>query len=233
MKTKTKKKKPARVSGKKVLPAKGKSKTSKQPKPKSKKPKAAAKTLIKKKKTSRQPKRSTSRPLKRVLSPKEVKHKNNLELFTTAIKLLGDGTTSKAKHLFEKLANTATPDLAERARVYLSICKKKTARPRVDLKTVEDFYNNGIRLANEGDAPGAMNYLLEALKLDPKCDYIYYAVATTHAVGENADGALEYLQKAIQINGKNRILAQKDPDFFFLEEDPRFTELLYPEPPTD
>ena len=131
--------------------------------------------------------------------------------------------------MFEKLANTANYELAERARVYLSVCQKRTAHTKIDLKTAEDYYNTGIRLANQGDAQGALNYLLEALKLDPNCDYIYYAVATSHAVGENSDGALEYLQKAIQINVKNRILAQKDPDFSFIEEDPRFTELLYPE----
>jgi hypothetical protein len=37
------------------------------------------------------------------------------------------------------------------------------------------------------------------------------------------------LKVAIDLRGENRFHARNDEDFAFLQEDPRFTELLYPE----
>ena len=57
------------------------------------------------------------------------------------------------------------------------------------------------------------------------------ALASTSALRENAEQAMEHLEHAIELNNRNRYLAQNDPDFSSLSEDPRFTELLYPEKP--
>jgi hypothetical protein len=40
---------------------------------------------------------------------------------------------------------------------------------------------------------------------------------------------LEHLSQAIGINPQNRIHARVDSDFQDMADDPRFTELLYPE----
>jgi hypothetical protein len=40
---------------------------------------------------------------------------------------------------------------------------------------------------------------------------------------------LEHLTEAIRLNGRNRIQARSDSDFQDMSDDPRFTELLYPE----
>jgi len=40
---------------------------------------------------------------------------------------------------------------------------------------------------------------------------------------------LANLKVAIQLRAENRYHARNDEDFAFLQEDPRFTELLYPE----
>jgi len=44
-----------------------------------------------------------------------------------------------------------------------------------------------------------------------------------------ADSAMANLKVAIQLRSENRYHARNDEDFAFLQEDPRFTELLYPE----
>jgi hypothetical protein len=44
-----------------------------------------------------------------------------------------------------------------------------------------------------------------------------------------AESAIQNLQLAIQLRPENRYHARNDEDFSFLQEDPRFTELLYPE----
>ena len=40
---------------------------------------------------------------------------------------------------------------------------------------------------------------------------------------------LEHLTEAIRLNPRNRIQARSDSDFQDMADDPRFTELLYPE----
>ena len=45
----------------------------------------------------------------------------------------------------------------------------------------------------------------------------------------DAHRCLEHLTEAIRLNAQNRIQARADTDFQDMSDDPRFTELLYPE----
>ena len=170
-------------------------------------------------------------PVGRKPTPEEIAHRNTLAQFETALKLFNANQFAKARSFFDRLTGAATPDLAQRAHVYLNICNQRLARPAVSLKTADDYYNYGVQLANRGNLEEAEEHLKKALKLAPKCDYIHYALASTSALRGNAEEALAHLQEAMQLNGRNRYLAQNDPDFSTLGEDPRFTELIYPERP--
>jgi len=154
-----------------------------------------------------------------------------MERFENALGLFGQHQIGRARNIFEKLAEDPAAELAERARVYLRICDQRLSHSSVQLKTAEDYYNYAVGLANQGDAEESEQHLHKALKLAPKADYIYYALATTYALRDDVDGALENLLKAIDLNERNRYQAQNDADFANLLEDPRFTELLYPEKP--
>ena len=169
--------------------------------------------------------------LKREPTAEEISHKKNLAQFENGLKLFNHGDHAKAREIFETLATVPSADLAQRAQIYVNICKQRLTRPAPRLKTAEDFYNYAVSMANQGNREEAENNLSKALKLEPNADYIVYALATTQALRGNVEGALESLQKAIGLNGKNRYLAQNDADFEGLGEDPRFTELLYPEKP--
>ncbi|HWP84505.1 MAG TPA: hypothetical protein VNN17_04910 [Terriglobia bacterium] len=161
----------------------------------------------------------------------EIAHQQDMERFENALQLFNQNQLARARTLFEKLKEHSSPELAQRAGVYLRICDQRLTRTTVQLKTAEDYYNYAVSLANEGRAEESEQHLLKALKLAPKADYLYYALATTCALREDVEGALQYLQKAIELNERNRFQAQNDSDFASLLEDPRFTELLYPEKP--
>ena len=170
------------------------------------------------------------RPTPRRPTPEEVALKKALEQFANAVKLFNNNEFSKARGILGRLVSTPSSDLAERVRVYLNICNQRLSRSPLHLKTADDFYNHGVQLANQGNLDEAEECLKKALKLAPKGDYIHYVMATTEALrGNNVEGVLEHLQKAIELNAQNRYLAQKDPDFSNLEDDPRFTEMIYPE----
>lgn len=209
-----------KVSRKAPKPLKSKGKTSKH----------SRATRARLKKSPRQKIAVVKPPPPRRPTPEEVAYKNALGEFANAVKLFSNNEFAKAHGILGRLVTTPTADLAERARVYLNICNQRLSRSILHLRTADDFYNHGVQLANQGNLDEAEECLKKALKLAPKCDYIHYAMATTEALRENnVEGSLEHLQKAIELNAQNRYLAQKDPDFSNLEEDPRFTEMIYPE----
>ena len=154
-----------------------------------------------------------------------------MERFEGALQLFNQNRVARARGMFERLMGNSSRELAERAGVYLRICDQRLSHTTVQLKTAEDYYNYAVGLANDGNAEESEECLQKALKLAPKADYLYYALATTYALRDDVDGALEYLLKAIDLNQRNRYQAQNDADFGNLLEDPRFTELLYPEKP--
>ena len=170
-------------------------------------------------------------PVRRKPTAEEIAYRETVARFESAVKLFNDNQFAKARGAFERVAVAATPDLAQRAKVYLKICNQRLLRPAVNLKTADEHYNYAVQLANQGNLAEAEQFLTKALKLAPRCDYIHYALASTSALQDHAEDALAHLADAINLNGRNRYLAQNDPDFASLGEDPRFTELLYPEKP--
>lgn len=174
--------------------------------------------------------------IKRAVVPRrptaaEIALKESMSRFEGALELFNRNQFSKARAIFERLMENPARELAERARVYWNICEQRLARSAPQPKTAEELYNYAVSLANQGNPEEAEQYLKRALKLSPRSDYIYYALATTYAQREDIEGALQSLLKAIELNERNRYQAQNDADFANLLEDPRFTELLYPEKP--
>jgi hypothetical protein len=50
-----------------------------------------------------------------------------------------------------------------------------------------------------------------------------------HSMTGQTELSLEHLSEAIRLNPQNRIHARGDSDFQEIIDDPRFTEMLYPE----
>lgn len=159
----------------------------------------------------------------------EIAHKQALERFTHGLELMNQGQFAKARGIFEKLVDHPAREIGERSKVYLNICQQRAAKPAVHLKSVDEMYDYAVTLANEGHPEQAEEHLRKAIKISPNADFLYYALAATFALRNDVEGTLEYLDKAIQINSRNRYQAQNDPDFESMLEDPRFTELIYPE----
>jgi hypothetical protein len=68
------------------------------------------------------------------------------------------------------------------------------------------------------------------LKQNPKADYAVYGMAVLECLTGRVEDSLRQLGEAIRLNPANRYQARNDSDFQNLADDPRFTELLYPEP---
>ena len=153
--------------------------------------------------------------------------------FKAALKAFGDAARyfqkqnyEKAQELFEKVAASSARELAERARVHLSLCEKKLGAQGPAPKTAGDFYDLGVAKLNARAMEQAIEYLSKADKSAPNHEHIKYALAAAHAIQGNTDVALEHLRIAISLRTSNRYQARYDDDFQALASDPRFKRLI-------
>ena len=153
-----------------------------------------------------------------------------LKLYEQAVQHFHQQKFVKAKELLEKVQVGPSKELADRARVHLRIVEQRMAKqPAPSVRTPEEHYQAGVAMMNLGRWDEARDHLLRARKLAPKADYVFYAMAALDCLTGEAESAMENLKVAIQLRPENRYHARNDEDFAFLQEDPRFTELLYPE----
>ncbi|MDE3108424.1 MAG: tetratricopeptide repeat protein [Acidobacteriota bacterium] len=153
-----------------------------------------------------------------------------LKTYEEALKQFQQQKWPRAKELFERVLEGPARDLADRAQVHLRICSQRISPPPASPpKSAEDHYTQGVALMNMGRWDEAREHLDRARKAAPKADHIVYAIAALDCLTGEADSAMENLKLAIQLRPENRYHARNDEDFSFLQEDPRFTELLYPE----
>jgi len=135
----------------------------------------------------------------------------------------------QAHTAFETLLAMGPNDLSDRVRMYMSACKLQLAKPLATFASPEEQYDYAISLLNDGKYPDAREQFKQILASEPTADYAYYGLAVLASMTGDANDCLENLGSAIEHNPQNRIQARSDSDFQDMADDPRFTELLYPE----
>jgi tetratricopeptide (TPR) repeat protein len=160
----------------------------------------------------------------------EPQFEQQLKIYEQAVQHFHQQKFVKAKELLEKVEAGPSQELADRARVHLRIVEQRMAKQAAPaVRTPEEHYQSGVAMMNLGRWDEAREHLLRAKKLAPKADYVFYAMAALDCLTGEAESAMENLKIAIQLRPENRYHARNDEDFAFLQEDPWFTELLYPE----
>jgi tetratricopeptide (TPR) repeat protein len=155
---------------------------------------------------------------------------SQLKTYEEALRNFQAQKFGKAKELLEKVIIGPSKELAERGLVHLRVTEQRISRtPDSSMRSAEDHYQHGVAMMNHGRWDEARDHLGRARKMSPKADYIVYAMAALDCLTGEAEAAMENLKLAIELKPENRYHARNDEDFAFLQEDPRFTELLYPE----
>jgi tetratricopeptide (TPR) repeat protein len=151
--------------------------------------------------------------------------------YQAAVQLLQQGKYDKAQAAFEKLLSAAPPELLERTKMYISTCQRQLDRHNLTFLTPEENYDYAISLLNTGYYEDAREQFEAILARYSAADYAYYGLALLDAMTGRTQDCLRNLGRAIELNHKNRLQARVDNDFQSMVDDPRFTELLYPEVP--
>lgn len=149
----------------------------------------------------------------------------------TALQLLQQGKFEKALAGFEKLLPVAPIELLDRCKMYISTCRRQLENSKLSFPTPEEHYDYAISKLNTGYYEEAREQFEGILNGHPGADYAFYGMALLDAITGRAQDCLNNLARAIELNPKNRLQARSDNDFQSMVDDPRFTELLYPEIP--
>src|SRR6266850_1263949 len=150
--------------------------------------------------------------------------------YEAGLRALQEHKFEKAKAALQKVIAGANKELADRAAVHLSACNQHLDRVTNQFKSPEEHYDYAISLMNVGDYVQAREHLDKLHKQTPKADYVIYGLAALDCMTGHVEDSLRNLDEAVRLNPALRFQARNDSDFQNLAEDPRFTELLYPDP---
>jgi tetratricopeptide (TPR) repeat protein len=167
-----------------------------------------------------------SRPMKLTDDPRFTQAVQNYE---AGLKALQAHKYDRAKACFEKVVGGPSPELADRASVHLNSCNQQMSRVVNTFKTPEEQFDYAVSLMNMGDYVSARENFEALTRNCPKLDFVWYGMATLNCLTGHFPDAITSLQQAIRLNPANRYQARNDGDFKNLADDPRFTELLYPD----
>jgi tetratricopeptide (TPR) repeat protein len=154
---------------------------------------------------------------------------HTLALYEAALRLMQEGKFDNAHTAFQHMLAASPPDLAERIRMYINACVQQISRNETQFHSDEERYDYAISLLNDGNYEDARTQLKGILAGNDCADYAFYGLAVLSSMTGDAYHCLEHLTEAIRLNPHNRIQARADSDFQDMADDPRFTELLYPE----
>lgn len=150
--------------------------------------------------------------------------------YEAGLKAIQQHKFDRAKLSLTKVLEGPSKELADRARVHLNTCNQQLGKTANTFKTPEEHYDYAVSLTNNGNYDAARGHLEKVAKQNPKADYAVYGLAVLDSLTNRVEDCLRNLQHAIKLNPSNRFQARNDSDFSQMADDPRFTELLYPEP---
>jgi tetratricopeptide (TPR) repeat protein len=165
--------------------------------------------------------------------PPDPKYTQAVQNYESGLKAMQEHKFDKAKGLLEKVLAGPSKELADRARVHLNTCNQQLSRGATSFKTLGEHYDYAVSLVNSGEYDEAREHMEKILKQNPKADFAYYGLALLDCLTNRSEDCLRNLNDAIKLNTSNRFQARNDPDFKNMADDPRFTELLYPEVPPE
>jgi tetratricopeptide (TPR) repeat protein len=157
-----------------------------------------------------------------------------LQSYESGLRAMQEHKYDKAKPHFQKVVAGGVRELMDRASVHLNTCTQHLERSSAtQFKSSEEHFDYAVSLMNVGDYVTAREHLEKLLKQNTKSDYVVYGLAALDCLTGHVEDSLRRLDEALRLNAQLRFQARNDSDFQNLAEDPRFTELLYPDPGGD
>lgn len=146
-------------------------------------------------------------------------------IYAEGVDLLNARKYSQAAARFSKAVEGPDAALKHSATVYLRICQQRM-QSEPEPKTVEDRYNAAVAFINDRRLEDADRLLRLALKQDPKGAHLHFALGVAATLSGDIAGAVSSLERAIELDPQNRILALRDSDLAALRSNPEAASLF-------
>lgn len=152
-----------------------------------------------------------------------------LTAFESAHKEFMRGRFAEARTQFRSLIEKypTVSEVAARARTYLAIAESRLRTDLVQPRDADSLYDRGVIELNRGDYVAAQELFERALKREPEAAHVHYGLAASRARLGAIDLALKSLRRALDIQPKLRIRAQRDSDLNALRSDPEFDQIVF------
>src|SRR5207245_4470834 len=120
----------------------------------------------------------------------------------------------EARNQFRMLLDrySQVSEVAARARTYLAVSEARLRTESMLPRDADSLYDRGVIELNRGEYVAAQEMFERALKREPEAAHIHYGLAATRARLGAIDTALESLRRALNLQPKLRIRAQRDKD---------------------
>jgi tetratricopeptide (TPR) repeat protein len=152
-----------------------------------------------------------------------------LAAFEAAHKEFARGRFADARNQFQALVERfpAISEVTARARTYLAVAESRLRTEMTPPRDADSLYDRGVIELNRGEYVAAQELFERALKREPEAAHIHYGLAATRARLGAIDTALKSLRRALDLQPKLRIRAQRDIDLNPLRSDPEFEQLVF------
>ncbi len=152
-----------------------------------------------------------------------------LTAFESAHKEFTRGRFAEARNQFRSLIEKfpTVSEVAARARTYLAVSEARLRTELTPPRDADSLYDRGVIELNRGEYVAAQELFERALKREPDAAHIHYGLAATRARLGAIDTALKSLRRALDIQPKLRIRAQRDSDLNSLRSDPEFDQIVF------
>jgi tetratricopeptide (TPR) repeat protein len=155
-----------------------------------------------------------------------------LTAFESAHKEFTRGRFAEARTQFRSLIEKypTVSEVAARARTYLAVAESRLRTDLVQPRDADSLYDRGVIELNRGEYVAAQELFERALKREPEAAHIHYGLAASRARLGAIDTALKSLRRALDLQPKLRIRAQRDSDLNSLRSDPEFDQIVFSPP---
>jgi len=152
-----------------------------------------------------------------------------LTAFESAHKEFTRGRFAEARNQFRSLIEKypTVSEVAARARTYLAVSEARLRTELTPPRDADSLYDRGVIELNRGEYVAAQELFERALKREPDAAHIHYGLAATRARLGAIDTALKSLRRALDLQPKLRIRAQRDSDLNSLRNDPEFDQIVF------
>jgi len=152
-----------------------------------------------------------------------------LSAFESAHREFTRGRFAEARTQFRALVEKypTVSEVTARARTYLAVAEARLRTELAPPRDADSLYDRGVIELNRGEYVAAQELFERALKREPEAAHIHYGLAASRARLGAIDTALKSLRRALDIQPKLRIRAQRDMDLNSLRSDPEFEQLVF------